>query len=405
MWRPTGPISVLVKSDGVSVALPVYRAAGTLERAVECITRQTIADLDVVMVLNGSDQATTELAHALARREPRVRVLDLPEANLAAALNTALEAARFPLVARMDADDTCPPQRLAAQAAFLSAHPSLGGVGCAWELAEPDGKVITVVRPPCDPARLRWRLLLGNVLAHGSMMLRRDAVLRAGGYDTTCARAQDYDLWLRLPGQLACLPEVLYRHVARFPDDPGRSTREQAEVAAVRMVAAWRALPSGAEGTEAAVAASLGRSGGSDAPALPLGSEPSREGLLAWLWLQWNAPPAPRRVAETCRRARVREVGRRLRAEGVTALWLWGAGDHTRRLLETPRDLGLPVIGLIDDQLAGQHRFGFGIAAPAHLRPGDHALVSSDWHEDAIWVGSAPHRERGVRVHRLYEGD
>jgi hypothetical protein len=128
---------------------------------------------------------------------------------------------------------------------------------------------------------------------------------------------------------------------------------------------------------------------------------PALETLLAWLWSQWNSPPGPREAMEVARRARVREVGARIRTLGAERLWLWGAGDHTRRVLEHPEDLGMPVAGLVDDApVAGAAPHP--VVAPGTLAAGEHALISSDWHEGEIWRSSAPHRARGVRVHRLY---
>ncbi|MCC6660610.1 MAG: glycosyltransferase [Phycisphaerales bacterium] len=391
--------------EGISVALPVHRDPGTLAGAFRCVTTQTVPDLDIMIVLNGSDGATRAAARELAASDARARVIELPEAGLAAALNAALEAARFRLVARMDADDTCPPHRLAVQAAFLGAHPEVAAAGCAWELAEPGGGVLTVVRPPTEAGHLRWRLLLGNVLAHGSVVMRRDDVLRAGGYDTRCERAQDYDLWLRLGGRIGCVPDVLYRHRVRFPDDPGRSTADQARIAAAAMVAAWRGLPGAATvGLADAVARCLNRDGAGIAEIeRSLGTEgPRLDSLLAWLWAQWNTPPGSRRAQEMGRRARVREVGARLKAQGAARVWLWGGGDHTRRVLEHPEDIGITIAGVVDDSGATGSVGGFPTRAPECLMAGEHALISSDWHEDEIWASSGPHRARGVQVHRLY---
>lgn len=396
-------------SPGVSVALPVLSDTGWLRAAFACIARQTLPELDVMLVLNGSDRATRDTAHDLARRDKRARVIELPEADLPGALNAALEAARFPLVARMDADDECEPDRLARQAAFMDAHPRVAALGSAWELAGPDGRVFSTVRPPCEPARLRWRLLLGNVLAHGSMMLRREAVRKAGGYDPRCARAQDYELWLRLARShdLACLPEVLYRHRARFPLDPGRSTREQSAVAAPLMLEAWRALPGvgeqNADALERAIAAVAGRADGSGAIERIMDEDgPTREALTVWLWAAWQEPPASRRAIEAGRLARLREVGAALRKSAVTRVRLWGAGDHTRWLLEHAPQFGVTIDGVVDDARAGETRFGHRVAPPGDLRRGETAVISSDWHEDAIWESSAPHRERGVKIVRFY---
>jgi hypothetical protein len=394
----------------VSIALPVYRDSGTLEQALGCIQNQTLLDLDIVMVLNGSDEATRRTAHELARRDPRTRTIELPEANLAAACNTALEAARHDLVARMDADDLCSPQRLGAQAAYMAAHPHIAALGSAWELLDAEDHVIGTVRPPCEPETLRWRLLLGNCIAHGSVMLRREMVLRAGGYSTRCSRAQDYDLWLRLSAAkaVACIPEVLYQHRTRFAGDTGRSSGEQAAIAGPLMLEAWRRLPraenGAADALQQAIVDAISREQGADSGAIEtlLDATPTREGLLAWLWAQWFHPPGPRRVAEICKRSRVREVGIQLRAEGVGSVWLWGAGDHTRWLLGVREELGVQIDGLIDDARAGQTRFGFAVGRPQDLQPGDCAVISSDWHEETIWDRSADVRARGVRIFRLY---
>ena len=81
---------------------------------------------------------------------------------------------------------------------------------------------------------------------------------------------------------------------------------------------------------------------------------------------------------------------------------MWGAGDHTRWLLDHVDELNLDIAGIVDDNLAGRRRFAYDVEPPSTLAPGDIAIISSDWHEKAIWEASAPTRARGVRVERLY---
>jgi hypothetical protein len=383
--------------------------------------------MEVLIVLNGADGETRAVAAKAAKDDSRVRVLSLPEANLAAALNLALEQAKFDLVARMDADDTCPPERLALQAQFMGKHPRVAGVGCAYEVCDAKGRALSTVRPPTDPKELRWRLLLGNVLAHGSMLLRKKAIQAVGGYDTKCLRAQDYDLWLRVIRslELAALPEVLYRHVVRSPDDPYRNTRDQSEVAARVMIEAWRSLsertPTPMNAPDPlfeAIRATLtrehkpGELTGTELLEALLHRHPSREALMAWLWTQWASPPSNRRAIEVGRLARLRELGLLLRGAGVggggeriARVYLWGAGDHTRFILQHESDLGLPIAGVVDDHAHGQTRFGRQITKPDTLLAGEVAIISSDWHEDAIWERSEALRSRGVKVIRFYADD
>jgi Glycosyl transferase family 2 len=395
----------------VSVAFPVWRAAETLERAFACVTAQSHRELEIFLVLNGSDEATTVLTRRLAAREPRARVIERPTANLAAALNVSLKEASGEFVARMDADDSCSPDRIARQVAYLQEHPEVAAVGCAYDVTTHNGQRLFTVRPPTTPAQARWKLLLGNSFAHGSMLLRRSAILGVGGYDQRCERAQDFELWLRLlrVGKMAALSDVLYTHTVRDEADASRSTSEQSQVATGAMLEAWTGLPSAKDQSALKSAMVAAMSKGQDADEAReriervLSDEgPSREGLLAWLWVRQVAPPASHLAAEVARRARVREVAAMMRRQGVTKAWLWGAGDHTRKVLDHAEDLGMPVSGIIDDVVMGE-RFGMAVRQPTTLAAGDAVLLSSDWHESALWESARPHAKRGVLVFRLYE--
>ncbi len=395
----------------VSLLLPVAADSARLAEAFACIARQTLADLDILILLNGSDAPTERLAFDLAASDPRARAIRVgPVPNLAAALNAGLMHARHDLIARMDADDACPPNRLAVQVARLEAEPTLAAVGCAWDLTDAEGRLAATVRPPTDPAQMRWQLLLENPLAHGSMLMHRSAVLAAGGYDPRRTRAQDYDLWLRLSAiaPIAAVPETLYTHWQRAGRSAFASSAEQARAAADLLAARWAALPPGDPVFVAgALADAMSRTDrparGADAIAAHLRARgPTRDALLAWLWTAWRFPPAERAAIDACRRSRVREVGAMLRAASVRRVRLWGAGAHTAWLLAHAHDLGVEIAGLVDDRLAGQARHGLTIAPPSSLRPGEHALISTDTAEDEVWLASLPHRQRGVIVWRLY---
>ena len=129
---------------------------------------------------------------------------------------------------------------------------------------------------------------------------------------------------------------------------------------------------------------------------------PSRESMLAHFWLASRRPPATRRAIDICRLSRLREVGREIRADGVSSVWLFGAGSHTGWLIEHQAELGLTIEGLVDDALAGKTTLGFEVRSPSSLAPGQTVLISSDAYEDQIWRASKPLRDIGVRVVRLY---
>ena len=200
----------------VSVILPVRDGGAYLEAAVASILAQTLSDLELLVVDDGSRDGAVAALRPLAARDARLRVLGNPGRGLVAALNFGLAQARAPLVARMDADDVALPERLARQLAFLDREPSVAVVGSQVAFIDASG-ALTGERThfPTDPETIAAALTTrGCVVKHPSVVARREILLRAGGYRPALARAEDYDLWLRLAERvrLANLPEVLLHY-------------------------------------------------------------------------------------------------------------------------------------------------------------------------------------------------
>lgn len=213
----------------VSVLMPCYNAAETLDEALESLARQTCADFEIVCVDDGSTDATPARLEAWARREPRLRVMRIEHAGIVAALNAGLEACRADYVARMDADDRAHPERLQLQAAFLDAHPEVDLVSCrvagfpAEQVREGFRIYIDWLNALLTDEQIRREMFVESPLPHPSVTFRREAVLRAGGYQDH-GWAEDYDLWLRLylaGGRFAKLGETLLE----WRERPERLTR------------------------------------------------------------------------------------------------------------------------------------------------------------------------------------
>lgn len=401
----------------VTVAMPVRGLTETLERSIQSLLAQTHAFLDIMVITVQGDTATADAARKIAGNDARVRVLERPRPGLAPALNFALREARGELVARMDADDWCHPERIAKQVAAMEGDSSLAAIGTAFAVVdEAWEQEIERLFPPMRPEEVRWRLMLGNVLAHGSMMLRRRAVIDAGGYDDTIARGQDFELWLRMTGKglrIANLGEVLYWH--RMPlarRGVGAGDDAQARSAASAMVRAWaRLTPSGQTGEIEDVVMSVVRgsttaSRGLNQIADVMGREgPTREGLTAWLWCRHRTSESQWPAMEAGRRARMREMGRALREAGVASVWVWGAGSHTAWVLDHQGDLGVKIEGVVDDERVGESIGSFRVVASDGIGSGDSALISSDTAEEFLWRASAGARSRGARVWRVYGGE
>jgi len=227
----------------VSVLISVRNGAPWVREAVESVLAQTAPDLELIVIDDGSTDATPDLLGAL--RDPRLRVERHPPAGLTLALNRALALARAPLLARLDADDLAVPDRVARQRTFLDSHPEVGLLGTGAREVDPSGREMGIVSPPVEDAAIRRALIRENPFVHSSVMMRRSALLRVGGgYDETLPVAQDYDLWMRMSRitRLANLsaPLVVRRLVA------GRVSAERdAERLATEVRVRWRAVRSG----------------------------------------------------------------------------------------------------------------------------------------------------------------
>ena len=226
----------------VSVLMGVWNGASQVREAVASVLSQTAADLELIVVDDGSTDATPGILASF--RDPRLRVERRARGGLTSALNAALALARAPLVARLDADDAALPERLERQLAFLMAHPEVGLLGTAAREVDASGGEVAIVRPPTDDAAIRRALIRRNPFVHSSVMMRRVVLEEAGGYDDAFPVAQDYDLWMRMSRvtRMANLAEPLVvRRLLAGRVSSARDTERLRAEARVR----WRAVRAG----------------------------------------------------------------------------------------------------------------------------------------------------------------
>jgi len=234
----------------VSVVLPVRDGAAFVADAIESIRSQTMREFELLVIDDGSRDATQSILERIASSDARLRVITQPALGLVAALNRGLSEARAGYVARMDADDIAAPERLARQAVVLDAAPGVAAIGSACRVIDRNGAVLRHRYPPTDPGKIRRALVIGNCMIHPTMMLRRASVLQAGGYHPAFLLCEDFDLWLRLAERhdLLNLPEPLLD----YREHEGQS--------------AWRDLEQRALSELGALAAAAHRRAGSPDP-------------------------------------------------------------------------------------------------------------------------------------------
>jgi glycosyltransferase involved in cell wall biosynthesis len=199
-------------SPNVDVIIPVYNAASTLVEAVGSIQRQTYRAIRIVLIDDGSTDATPTLLAKIAAEDSRVLVLRQENAGIVDALNRGWKACDAPLIARHDADDIAAPDRLAKQVAFLEANPEVIAVSGAFRHITPAGETTDTILPlpALSGADPKWVPAREPYLIHPFLMLRRAAIEAVGGYRYVY-HAEDSDLYWRLQerGKLFNLDDVL----------------------------------------------------------------------------------------------------------------------------------------------------------------------------------------------------
>lgn len=184
----------------VSVVVACHNYARFLAEAVESALGQTLGDLEVVIVDDGS---TDEIGPVIERwqGDPRVRYVRQANAGQASAKNHGIRLARTPLVAFLDADDRWDLAKLSRQLPLFE-RAEVGVVYSRGLFLSADG--VTRIPPDTGAARapragrVTSALLYDNFVPFSSAVVRRDLLERVGGFDERLAMAIDWDLWLRL---------------------------------------------------------------------------------------------------------------------------------------------------------------------------------------------------------------
>lgn len=191
----------------MTVYIPCHHYGRFLAQAVESVLRQTWEDWELILIDDGSRDATAEIAAGFLRQHPeRIRLIHHPEARgLRACANAALRAARGEYILRLDADDFLDENALLVLISYLDQHPEVALVYPNYLYVDEAGNTLGVERRK----RIGKEALFLDLPAHGAGTLVRTEVLRKlGGYDERHDGQDGYELWLKL------LPEHGVAHVA-----------------------------------------------------------------------------------------------------------------------------------------------------------------------------------------------
>ena len=182
----------------VSVIIPVYNVEKFVEQAIVSIIDQTYKHLEIIVIDDGSSDATYKIVADLAIQDPRIRLYK-NERNLkiVKTLNRALSLAQGEYIARMDGDDISALDRIEKQVAFLESNPDYDLVGCSVILIDENGMERGRTVMFSDQKLLMKLTMYHTLVAHPTWLARKSAYTQLNGY-RELSGAEDRDFLLRM---------------------------------------------------------------------------------------------------------------------------------------------------------------------------------------------------------------
>jgi len=232
-------------SPVVSVVIPVHDGEQFIREAIESVLMQTLADLELLLVDDGSTDASPAIIAEYGEADSRVVTLRTDRVGQSDARNAAIRNSRADLVALLDHDDVAYPDRLERQCNFLRAHESVALVGGALTFIDDTGRVFAEdVRYPLTDAEIRAAFPTTTPILTSAAMLRKRAFDEVGGFRRLYADSEDLDLWLRIAAhyELATLEANVVRYrIHRGQGSARRLARQSLTGLAARISARARA--------------------------------------------------------------------------------------------------------------------------------------------------------------------
>jgi glycosyltransferase involved in cell wall biosynthesis len=200
----------------ISVVLAVFNGAARLSETIRSILGQTERSFELVVVDDGSVDATAAILADCAAGDARIRVITQQNAGLTRALIRGCDAARAPLIARQDCGDLSKPDRLRRMIDLMEERSSCVLAASEAAYTGPENEPLYTTRH--SDKNVRQALLEAQIADivglphHGAAVMRKESYLRAGGYRPEFYFAQDLDLWIRMAslGDVCIVNEVLY---------------------------------------------------------------------------------------------------------------------------------------------------------------------------------------------------
>lgn len=230
-------------SPTVTAIITVYNEKQLIARAVRSLLEQTLRDIEVLVIDDGSNDGTPEILVGI--HDERLRIISLSRVGRAAALAKACEFARGCYIANLDADDVSYPRRLEQQCRFLDSHPDYAWVGCGEEREDAQRNERFQRRYPLTDIDIRRQAAKCIPYCHSGVMFRRSLLDEGLSYDPAQPFLIDFEFFLRVAARhkVANLAEPLVRRCVRddsYFQSRFTTSRQNRRLALLCAHAVWR---------------------------------------------------------------------------------------------------------------------------------------------------------------------
>jgi glycosyltransferase involved in cell wall biosynthesis len=198
----------------ISVLMPAYNADRYVAKSIESILNQTHANFELLIIDDCSTDRTWEIISSFAEKDSRVKIIrNQANAGISANRNKLIALSKGKYIAWQDADDISKSYRLEKQLSFLLNNPGVGMVGGYLEFFDGE-KSLYVRKYETDDEILKKNMFRQSPMAQPTVMVRKEALEKAGMFDEQLGQAEDLDLAYRIGNRYkwANIPEVLLKY-------------------------------------------------------------------------------------------------------------------------------------------------------------------------------------------------
>lgn len=220
--------------DRVSVIIPCFKQAHFLDDAILSVRRQSYGNFEIIVIDDGSPDRTSEVVACY----PEVHYIRQDNMGQPSARNRGFRTSKGEFVVFLDADDRLLPRALDIGVTTLRRHPECAFVFGGCSLIAADGTPLPYAWSADDESDHYAGLLRGNpIVTPGTVMFRRDAILRNGGFDTSLRASEDYELYLRITrnAPVFCHGEIILERRKHQTNLTNSSLRTWPSALAVRL--------------------------------------------------------------------------------------------------------------------------------------------------------------------------